>query len=736
MEERRAVCMQCHNACRVTATVDGDRLVSVEPDLTFPGVKSSLPVTEGCPRRRAAVDYVNHPDRLSYPLRRAGARGEDRWEQVSWDEALDEIAGRLRVLVDRYGPETVATSSGTGRTHDEMRQRFMNLLGSPNHVGAGAICYGPMCAVGHALFGWRVFPVVRQNTACVLLWGGGGPRYWDVFWRAARRARTERGAKIIVVDPRQSDTARDADLHLQVRPGTDCALALGMIHHIIENDLYDHDFVADWCVGLEDLRARAAEYPLEKVAAITWVPAEKIALAAEWYATLGPAATNHGMGIEHLGNVVETLHAHYLLSALCGHLEEPGGDVFPKPFPGIVHEQQVAAHERLSPEQIAKTLGGDRFRLMTRTGYDALQTHVSRVYGNEAYNRTSYEVYAHAPSVYRAMLTGDPYPVRAMITMSSNPMVTEPNTHLVYDALKTLDLYVVVDFFKTPSAQLADYVLPATTYLERPWLWTYSGVVGSERALPKSVPGRYDRRDDYDVWRGLGLRLGQAADWPWENLEDVYDYRLAPAGVTFADFMASGGFLPPPKEDNRYLRTGFATRSGKVELSSSVLAELGYDPLPQFREPAESPYSRPDVAADYPLILITGGRMQPYYHSEHRQVAAFRAKRPDPIAQVHPDTAAPLGIEDGEWIWIETPRGRITQRCRLYEGMDPRVVHVEHGWWFPEEPGAEPSLHGVWKSNCNVLTDDDPEVCNPISGGYPLRGLLCRVVRADEPGRG
>ena len=727
MKTNLVVCMQCHNACRLVATVEGDRLVSVEPDPDFPGAKSSLPVIEGCPRRRAVLAYVDHPDRLSYPLRRAGARGENRWVQVGWDEALDDIAGRLRGLVEQYGPETVATSSGTGRTHDEIRQRFMNLLGSPNHVGAGAICYGPMCAVGHALFGWRVFPVVRSTTQCILLWGGGGPRYWDVFWRAARRARQERGAKIIVVDPRQSDTARDADLWLQIRPGTDCALALGMINHIIQNELYDRAFVEEWCVGFEDLRARAAEYPLDKVAEITWIPAEKISLAAEWYATLGPAATNHGMGIEHLGNVIETLHAHYLLSALCGHLEEPGGDVFPKSYPGIVHEQQIAAHERLAPEQIAKTLGGDRFRLMTREGYDALQTNVSRVYGNEAYNRTSYEVYAHAPSVYRAMLTGEPYPVKAMLTLSSNPMVTEPNTHLVYEALKKLDLYVVMDFFKTPSAQMADYVLPATTYLERPWLWTYSGVVGSERALPKVAPGRYDRRDDYDFWRGLGLRLGQEADWPWEGLESLYDYRLAPAGLSFSEFMAGGGVLPPPKEDKRYLRTGFATPSGKVELSSGVLAELGYDPLPEFHEPAESPYSRPDVAAEYPLILITGGRMQPYYHSEHRQVAAFRAKRPDPIAQVHPETAAPLGIEDGEWIWIETPRGRITQRCRLYEGMDPRVVHVEHGWWFPEDDGAEPSLHGVWKSNCNVLTDDDPDICNPISGGYPLRGMLCRV---------
>jgi thiosulfate reductase/polysulfide reductase chain A len=369
---------------------------------------------------------------------------------------------------------------------------------------------------------------------------------------------------------------------------------------------------------------------------------------------------------------------------------------------------------------------------MSRKGFDLVQTHVQRVYGNEAFNRTSYEAFAHGPTIYRAILTGKPYPVRGMITLSSNPMVTAPNTRLVYQALKSLDLYVVADFFMTPSAQLADYVLPATTYLERPWLWAYSGIVGSERALPKTVEGRYDRRDDYDIWRGLGIQLGQGPDWPWETLEHLYDYRLNPIGLTFRQFMDQGGFLNSPKEYRRYEKTGFATSTGKIELYSKTLEALGYDPLPQYREPPESPYSRPDMLKEYPFILITGGRHLPFYHSEHRQVLSMRKMHPDPIAQLHPDTAASLGIKDGDWIYVESPRGRILQKCQLFDGMDPRVVHVQHGWWLPEEDGAEPSLHGVWKSNCNVLTTDDPDICNPISGGWPLRTLLCKVYKAPE----
>jgi len=730
MELKKVICMQCHNACRLAAEVDGDRLLSVEPDETFPGTKSSYPITKGCPRRRNAVEYFYHPGRLNVPLKRTGGRGENKWRQISWDDAFAEIGARLRKIIERHGPEAIATTSGTGRTHDEIRQRFFNLLGSPNHTGAGQICYGPFCVMSHVLFGWRLFPVVRENTRCILLWGGGGPRYWDVFWKAAVKARKERGAKIIVIDPRGIDSVKQADLWLQIRPGTDCALALAMINHIIQKELYNKPFVEKWCHGFEDLRKRAGHYPLDKVAELTWVPADKIQQAAEWYATLGPAVTNHGMGIEHLPGAIETLHAHFLLSALCANVDAKGGDVFTTPYPGLIHEQEIAAHDRLSGAQIEKTLGIDRFRLMSRKGFDLVQTPVQRVYGNEAYNRTSYEAFAHGPTLYRAMLTGKPYPVRGMITLSSNPMVTAPNTRLVYEALKRLDLYVVADFFMTPSGQLADYVLPATTYLERPWLWTYSGIVGSERALPKGISGKHDRRDDYDIWRGLGLQLGQQADWPWESLEDLYDFRLKPLHLTFREFMDQGGFLSSPKEPRRYERTGFATTTGKIELSSRILHSLGYDPLPEYKEPPESPYSRPDVAKDYPFILITGGRHQPFYHSEHRQVPSMRKMHPEPIVQIHPDTAVSLGIKDGDWVFVESPRGKITQKCQIFDGLNPRVVHVQHGWWYPEEEGAEPSLYGIWKSNCNVLTDDDPDICNPISGGWPLRTLLCKVTKA------
>jgi len=316
MEIKKVVCIQCHNACRLAATVENGRLVSVEPDEDFPGTKSSYSITKGCPRRRNVIEYFYHPGRLNYPLKRIGGRGGNRWREISWDDAFIEIGNRMKAIIDQHGPEAIATTSGTGRTHDEIRQRFFNLLGSPNHTGAGQICYGPFCVMSHVLYGWRVFPVARSNTGCVLLWGGGGPRYWDVFWKAAQKARIENRAKIIVIDPRKIDSVKHADLWLQIRPGTDTALALGMINHIIKEGLYDKDFVQNWCHGFDKLKERAIQYPLDKVSTITWIPQDKIRLAAEWYATLKPGVTNHGMGLEHLANSIEALHAFFALAGI------------------------------------------------------------------------------------------------------------------------------------------------------------------------------------------------------------------------------------------------------------------------------------------------------------------------------------------------------------------------------------------------------------------------------------
>ena len=299
-------------------------------------------------------------------------------------------------------------------------------------------------------------------------------------------------------------------------------------------------------------------------------------------------------------------------------------------------------------------------------------------------------------------------------------------------------LNVVHDFWLTPSAEIADYVLPCASWLERPGIFNFwdsaSFVYVAEEVVSPKADGQYDRRTDYDLWRGLGIRLGQEEFWPWLSLKEVLTYRLEPFGFgSFREFMEkTGGIIRPPKEEKKYEKIGFGTPTGKVELYSTILEKLGYDPLPKYYEPLESPISTPELAEEYPLILTTGIRHQPFYHSEHRQIDSLRKQHPYPIVQINPETAVKLGIEDGDWVWIETPRGRIRQRCQYFDGIDLRVVAAQHGWWFPELPGEEPWLRGVWESNINVVTDDDPEHCNPISGGWPLRALLCKVYKAKR----
>jgi len=296
----------------------------------------------------------------------------------------------------------------------------------------------------------------------------------------------------------------------------------------------------------------------------------------------------------------------------------------------------------------------------------------------------------------------------------------------VYKALKSVDIHVVLDYWMTPSAELADYVLPAASGWERPFfMFSYAG----DQAVPEKIEGEYDHKIDYDIFRELGIRMGQ--DWPQETLEEMYDWQLEPIGMTFKQLMNQNGYMKGERKFETYKeKGGFGTTTGKAEVYSTVLDKLGYDPLPKFDEPHETPVSQPELAKDYPLILITGGRFRPMFHSEWRQVDSVRQKRPHPTMQLHPDTAKKMGINDGDWAWIETPRGRIRQQCQHFKGIDPRVCHVEHGWWFPELPGEDPWLHGVWESNANVLTDDDPEICGEVHGGWPLRTALCKVYKA------
>jgi anaerobic selenocysteine-containing dehydrogenase len=344
---------------------------------------------------------------------------------------------------------------------------------------------------------------------------------------------------------------------LQIRPGTDCALLLGMINVIIEEELYDKEFVTKWCHGFEELAVRAREYPAKK----------EIVTAARMFATNKPSCAMEGMGVAHQPNSYGAIAARHIISAIVGNVDVQGGEELLGPAP-FINEHEIEMADALPKEQRSKILG-NQFRLYSWPGYELVQSNIERVWGKRC-DMFGYTCMAPAPSLYKAIAYSDPYPVRALITLSSNPMVTIPNTKLVHKALKSLDLYVVVDYFMTPSAQLADYVLPSA-------MW--------EAAVPPSIPGKHDRRTDFHFWRGLGIRLGQKEFWPWETLEAYYDYRLEPMGFGFKELLKMGTWAPEKWEYKKYEKMGFGTPTGKIELYSTVMETLGYDPLPYYQEP-------------------------------------------------------------------------------------------------------------------------------------------------------
>lgn len=724
---KRAMCFFCKPRCLLDVYIKEGRVQGV----------SKSPI-KGCPRWKRVTEIFYHPDRLKFPLKRVGDRGANKWEQISWDQAFDEIAGRLQKIRVEFGAEAVAGTGGTSRTYEELRYRFFNLFGSPNLIGQGHICHGNSAVVGMMMYGWWPYWMNTEkleNARCFILDGRNPPPSHQTIWEAFLKRKKE-GAKLIVIDPRRSQSAAAADLWLQIRPGTDAALLLSMIQVIIEEDLYDHNFVENWCHGFDRLKKRVKEYSPEKAAHITRVPADQIRKAARMFATLRPSCIMEGMGVAHQPNSLQPLLARHIISAIVGNVDVKGGEELMGPAPGFINEAEIELPEMLPEEQKKKMIGADRHKLMTREGYDLIQKYVEKVWGTRC-DLMDCNSLASAPLAFRAMAYGEPYPIRGLITLSSNPMVTLPDTHLVYKALKNLDLYVVSDYFMTPSALLADYVLPAASWLERPFLFNYHNTTpllrAGERALPPSVPGEYDRRDDYVFWRELGIRLGQEKYWPWKTAEEYFDYRLKGMGLTFVELCKMGEWFPPgEREFKKYEKTGFGTPTGKVELAPTILESLGYDPLPKHIEPLGKALSNPDIAKEYPFTLITGARFMPYFHSEFRQVRSFRKAYPHPKMELNPETAHKIKIEEGDWVWIETPNGRIIQKCTYNEYIDPDVVHAQHGWWFPEMPAEEPWLHGVWISNVNVLTGSDPEELDEALGTWTLRTLPCKVYKAER----
>ena len=509
------------------------------------------------------------------------------------------------------------------------------------------------------------------------------------------------GAKLIVIDPRLTYLAGRADIWLQLRPGTDTALALGMANVIINEGLYDKEFVEKFVHGWDKFVERVKEYPLDKVQEITWVSADKIREAARLYATTKPACIQWGVAIEQTINCTDNIRALIALMAMTGNIDGRGGNVF-FALPPIQPVGKYSLHAELPSEQRAKRLGGSTFKLADRI---AIVT---------------------PKGVWDAILTGKPYPVKAVQLHGSNPVITRDNAAEVYQALSKVDFLVVCDFFLTPTAELADIVLPAATWLEMEDIgdyWKRQSYIYPRKKIVQIG----ECRSDHEIFMELGKRLGQEQYWH-ETVEGDLDYILEPSGLTWKQFREMD-YFKAETEYRKYERNGFSTPTKKVEVYSTIMEKWGYDPLPRYREVPESPVSKPEMVGEYPYILITGARSPVFFRSEHRMIPWLREIHPDPIVEIHPQVAEKHLIKDGDWVFIESPRGRTKQRAKLTTGIDPRVVAAQHGWWFPEIKTPD---HGWDRSNINILTDNDPKGYDVAMGATNLRVLMCKIYAAKE----
>ena len=724
-EIRRTYCGLCHPRCGTLLHMEEGKAVRVEGDPKHPISRGRI-----CQRGTLMIEHLYHRDRLNHPLKRVGGRGEGKWERISWDQALDEVAQKLSTLRDEYGPETLAFTHGTHRTYHWDGRRFFNLFGSPNMCGANNVCMCPTQAVEYATYGGFAHGNLR-NTNCLVLWGSAPSKSEVNLLYPAIQARKKTGMKMIVVDPRRIKEAEMAEMWLPIRPGTDLALMLGWIRIILEEGLFDKDFVNKWTVGFEDLKTVVSEYTPERVAAITWLKPDEIAESARRYARNSPAIISWGFGIDKQGtNATQSARARSILRAITGNLDIEGGELlgWSDPVGMVIDDVQMELNETLSKEQRSKQLGAAEHPFFGFPGWELNFNANKRLpYHYMHPPDPDMTCVAHERAVMEAILTAKPYPVTAMISLASNPLLSFPNTHQTFKALTSLQLYVVSDYYLTPSAALADYVFPAASTVERDEIWFSPDFCV---ACTKGVEPLYERRDDYQFWRGLGLRLGQEQYWPWETVKNVFDYRLAPVGLTFEGLARENGLFGKRRFKN-YERLGFGTPSGKVEIRSSIFERLGLKPLPVYQEPSESP-TNPDTRKDYPLVLITGSRFMPMYHSEQRQISYARKIVPDPLVSLHPDTATALGLKEGEWVYVASPRGRIQMKLHLSDTVDPRMADVQHGWWFPERETSISEPFGVFKSNANILCPDSLEFCSPEIGSWPHTALMCRIERLDE----
>ena len=672
-------CTICYHSCGMNVLVEDGRITKVEGLKEHPLNKGEL-----CPKGLKAMDIVYHPDRLKYPQKKVNGK----WQRLSWDDALGEIADKLVSLKNEFGPEVLSIFSGSIGVENiemmELAQRFKGAFGTPNFISVEGICYRMRIRARQITFG--KYPVEEADTKLYVLWGHN-PEHSDWPLHLALKENLPKGSKLVVIDPKRIPLADQAELYLPVRPGTDGALALALMHVIIKEKLYDEDFINRWTVGFDKLVPHIEPYTPEWAEKITWAPAEDIRKLARLFATAESASIFQGTNTQdQTANGSQNSRALAILQVITGNINNPGGWV-------------------VSPRLSLGALG------IRADGVPI---------GAEEYP-LFYEVWGRKSAYGQVVAFPDSVPqiIKALIVTGGNPVVSLPDSNAYREAMKRLELMVVHDLFMTETAELATYVLPACTHLEKNGLaYSYNVCHGLPylMARKKVIEPLHESWSEFRFWKELAKRVGFGELFLWESDEEVVEHELKPSGLSYQELKENkiaGAFY----QEKKYGMEGvkFSTPSGKIEIYSETFQQAGFDPLPTYKEPDQSPLSNPEMYERYPLILTTGARNLYYTHTQHRNVRSLE-EGGSAFADIHPTTAAKYGIKDGDDTVVEAPRGQIIVKARLTADLMEGVVSIPHGW--------------SGNRNVNLLTD--VHLREPIMGYPQMKSQLCLIRKANS----
>ena len=701
--------------CGIYAIVKDGKFVRVE------GMKES-PLNRGknCPKAHAAPQWVYNSQRLKYPMRRTGPRGSGKFEKISWDKAIDLIAEKLKEQKEKYGPESLAILSPARRTYSGYMQRFLQCHGSGNYAHSG-ICMMQksfVFAYTMGIMGGAGVPAPDYaQTKCMFIWATQ-PIYSGSSKGQLKRLLDckARGAKIIAIKPTMEPDVAIADIWVPVRPGTDAALALAMINVIINEKLYDKAFVDEWCYGFDKLVPHVQKYTPEWAEPICGVPAAQIKEVARIYATTQHASIDHGNGFEHAPSCNDAIRAVGIMMAICGHLDRPGGNLFPGRPPAAT--KMVERHD-LSTQRMVDTLVKPEFPRQLEPFAEGCS---SAYYG-----------------VLESVITGKPYPIRAILAPGTQPTVSTRNPKgIINEALKKVDFFAVIDVMETAEMNYADVIVPVATMYEvdHPFEAGPNWVMARQKVIDPLGP----YKSDYEFWIELASKMGYGKNYWNGSLTECMNDQLSPLGITIDELRKkpAGGItypMPPPVYE-KYKQV-FNTPSprlnkkpllpqGKVALYNTTFEEIGVNPLPEWREPPESHRRTPELAKKYPLTFSDFHTSRVYNASWLRNVPYLREVMPDPTLHMHPEAATKRGIKDGDWVIVESPRAKLKFKAEVNPGIRPDTVMALHGWWQGCKELNKPDMpSGSGGASTNAMFTTDAKLAwDPVATAMSSQTLV------------